>query len=385
MEAIGQMTGGIAHDFNNLLHVILGNADFLASADPAGGDSHRAIRQIILAGERAARLTKHLLAFARRQPLQPASMNLVEVVESLRPLLQRVLGETIELRCALPPAPMLALADRAQVESALLNLALNAHDAMPDGGAFTVALDAAEADAVVRAGRLLAPGAYARLRVSDTGLGMTPEVMEKAFEPFFTTKEVGKGSGLGLSMVFGFARQSGGHAELDSTPGRGTTVTILLPLAKSAAETETPSEIAEAPPAIGPATVLVVEDNDLVRAQVVMAIQSLGYEVIEAEDGPSALKQLAGPRRIDLLFTDVVMPGGMNGRELAARARAGRPGLRVLFTSGYADNVLTPGDQFNAVPLIAKPYRRSDLARALREVLADETAEGPAERVAPTG
>ena len=384
MEAVGQMTGGIAHDFNNLLQVILSNADDLESASPQGSDSHRAAQQIRFAGERAARLTKHLLAFARRQPLQPVPMNLVEMVESLRPLLQRVLGESIELRCALPPAALLALADRAQIESSLVNLALNARDAMPGGGVFTVAVDAIEAAANIRAKFELAHGTYSRLRVSDTGVGMSPEVMEKAFEPIFTTKDVGKGSGLGLSMVFGFAKQSGGHAELDSRPGHGTTVTILLPPAESAARVETEPEIAEAPPASGPATILLVEDNDLVRPQVAMAIRALGYDVIEAEDGPSALQQLAQPCRIDLLFTDIVMPGGINGRELAAKACAIRSGLRVLFTSGYADNVLTREEQRDGVRLIAKPYRGPELARVLRDVLADE-AESPAARAASTG
>ena len=382
MEAIGQMTGGIAHDFNNLLQAILGNADFLETQNPPGSQGHLAAQQIRLAGERAARLTSHLLAFARQQPLEPAPINLGGVVDSLRPLLQRVLGESIALRYALPAAPVLAVADRAQVESALVNLALNARDAMPDGGAFTVAVDAGAFASAAETGTDTTP--CARMRVSDTGTGMSAAVKERAFEPFFTTKEVGKGTGLGLSMVFGFAKQSGGYAELESAPGRGTTVTIMLPLAKTKVTAEvlpaTPELPAapEVPSVAGTATILVVEDDPLVRAPVAMSIRSLGYEVIEVADGPSAMKEIESKRRIDLLFTDIVMPGGINGRELAAKASAVRPGLHVLFTSGYSDNVFIRDGRREAGPrLLAKPYRRPDLARALREALEqDRPANG---------
>jgi PAS domain S-box-containing protein len=369
MEAIGQMTGGIAHDFNNLLQVILGNADFLETESSPGTESHSAAQQIRLASERAARLTQHLLAFARRQPLQPAPMNLVEVVGSLRPLLARVLGEAIELRCELPTNPINAIADRAQVESALINLALNARDAMPGGGVVTVAIDVIDCDAAVAAGSDLAPGAYARLRVSDTGTGMAPDVKEKAFDPFFTTKDVGKGSGLGLSMVFGFAKQSGGTVELDSVPGSGTTLTILLPRTQVAVAIEPAPKLEEPPPAPGPVTVLVVEDDPLVRTQVVLSIRSLGYEAIAVENGPAALAELAQGRKVDLLFTDIVMPGGMTGHDLAVKASAARPGLRMLFTSGFPDSAATQKRLDASVRLLAKPYRRADLARALLDVL----------------
>ena len=385
MEAIGQMTGGIAHDFNNLLQVILGNADVLETENPPGSEGHLAAQQIRLAGERAARLTSHLLAFARQQPLEPAPMNLGEVADSLRPLLQRVLGESIALHCRLPAVPILAVADRAQVESALVNLALNARDAMPDGGTFAIAVDAGAFG--VAAGAEAMPAACARLRVSDTGTGMSAEVKERAFEPFFTTKEVGKGTGLGLSMVFGFAEQSGGYAELESAPGRGTTITIMLPLAKAEVTDESLPAAPEVPSAAGPATILVVEDDSLVRAQVAMSIRTLGYEVIEVADGASALKEIETRRRIDLLFTDIVMPGGVNGRELAAKASAMRPGLRVLFTSGYTDNVFIRDGRREAGPrLLAKPYRWPDLARVLREVLEEDrpAANGAAKPVAST-
>jgi PAS domain S-box-containing protein len=369
MEAIGQMTGGIAHDFNNLLQVILGNADFLEAESLPGTENHSAAQQIRLASERAARLTQHLLAFARRQPLQPAPMDLVEVVGSLRPLLARVLGEAIELRCELPVNPISAIADRAQVESALINLALNARDAMPDGGVMTVAIDVIECDAAAATRSDLAAGAYARLRVSDTGTGMTPGVKEKAFDPFFTTKDVGKGSGLGLSMVFGFAKQSGGTVELDSAPGLGTTLTVLLPCAQAAVEAGPAPKVEELPPASGPVTVLVVEDDPLVRTQVVLSIRALGYEVIAVENGPAALDELAQGRKVDVLFTDIVMPGGMNGHDLAVEAGALRPGLRVLFTSGFPDSAAAQQRLDAAVRLLAKPYRRADLARALHDVL----------------
>jgi PAS domain S-box-containing protein len=369
MEAIGRMTGGVAHDFNNLLQVILGNADFLETESVPGTERHNAAQQIRLASERAARLTQHLLAFARCQPLQPAPMNLVEVVGSLRPLLARVLGEAIELRCELPPNPISAIADRAQVESALINLALNARDAMPDGGVMTVSIDVTDCDATTAAGSDLAPGAYARLRVSDTGTGMTSDVQEKAFDPFFTTKDVGKGSGLGLSMVFGFAKQSGGNVELDSAPGRGTTVTILLPRTQAAVATEPAAKADELPPATGPVTVLVVEDDPLVRTQVVLSIRSLGYEVIAVENGPAALDELAKGRKVDVLFTDMVMLGGMNGHDLAVKASAARPGLRVLFTSGFPDSAAAQQRLDVPFRLLAKPYRRAELARALHDAL----------------
>jgi PAS domain S-box-containing protein len=369
MEAIGQMTGGIAHDFNNLLQVILGNADFLETESAPGSENHSAAQQIRLASERAARLTQHLLAFARRQPLQPAPMNLVEVVGSLRPLLARVLGEAIELRCELPANPIGAIADRAQVESALINLALNARDAMPDGGVMTVEIDVIDCDAVAALRSDVAPGAYARLRVTDTGTGMTPDVKEKAFDPFFTTKDVGKGSGLGLSMVFGFAKQSGGTVELDSAPGRGATLTILLPRAQTATAAEPAPKAEELPPATGPVTVMVVEDDPLVRTQVVLSIRALGYDVIAVENGPAALTELAQGRKVDVLFTDVVMPGGLNGHDLAVKACAARPGLRVLFTSGFPDSTAEQKHIDVAVRLLAKPYRRADLAHALRDVL----------------
>jgi CheY-like chemotaxis protein len=301
-----------------------------------------------------------------------------------------VLGESIALHSELPAAPVLAVADRAQVESALVNLALNARDAMPGGGTFTVAIDAGAFSVAAGAGTETTPRACARMRVSDTGTGMSAAVKERAFEPFFTTKEVGKGTGLGLSMVFGFAKQSGGHAELESAPGRGTTVTISLPLAKAEVKDEVSPEAPAAPEAqsvAGSATILVVEDDPLVRAQVAMSIRSLGYEVIEVADGPAALQEIEGERRIDLLFTDIVMPGGMNGRELAAKASAARPGLRVLFTSGYSDNVFIRDGRREAGPrLLGKPYRRPDLARMVREVLEEDRPglNGAAKPIAST-
>ena len=283
MEAIDQMTGGIAHDFNNLLQAILGNADFLETANPPGSQGHLAAQQIRLAGERAARLTKHLLAFARQQPLEPAPIDLGEVVDSLRPLLQRVLGESVALRCELPTTPMLAVADRAQVESALVNLALNARDAMPVGGTFTITVDAGEFAVAAGAATKTTPSACARMRVSDTGTGMSAAVQERAFEPFFTTKEVGKGTGLGLSMV-GFAEQSGRRrtgGRLDTAPRSPSCCRW-----PKRSQDEVLPAAAGTPSAAGAATIPSGGTFTAVRAQVAMSIRSLGYEVIEVATAP---------------------------------------------------------------------------------------------------
>jgi CheY-like chemotaxis protein len=247
---------------------------------------------------------------------------------------------------------------------------------MPTGGVVTVALDVIDCDDAVATRSDLTPGAYARMRVSDTGIGMARDVKEKAFDPFFTTKDVGKGSGLGLSMVFGFAKQSGGTVELDSAPGCGTTLTILLPRSKAAALPIEPAPKPEEPaPATGPISVLVVEDDPLVRTQVVLSIRSLGYDVIAVENGPAALAELEQGRKVDLLFTDIVMPGGMTGHDLAVKASAARPGLRVLFTSGFPDSAEQKKLDM-AIRLLAKPYRRADLARALREALEGRPSDG---------
>jgi PAS domain S-box-containing protein len=372
MQAVGQLTGGVAHDFNNLLQVILGNLEFVAQGLDKESAPYRAARLIKLAADRAGRLTQHLLAFARQQPLESKPLNLAEVAGSLRPLLERTLGEIVAVRIESPDAAVVVDTDSAQLQNAVLNLAINARDAMPEGGTLTIAVDSVVLDEVAAADRELQHATYGRLRIRDTGCGMTPEVRAKAFEPFFTTKEVGKGTGLGLSMVFGYAKQSGGHVELDSEPGRGTTVTLLLPLAE---EPAVPTAADSADDAVqhctGGATVLVVEDDALVRAYAAAVIRSLGYSVIEAEDGPSALTRLADAPHVDLLFTDVILPGGLNGKELAEKAREARPGLKILFTSGYPHNVIVHQGRLDPdVRLVAKPYRKAVLARALDESLA---------------
>ncbi len=380
MESIGQLTGGIAHDFNNLLQVILGNVDLLEGELAEETSARRAAHMIKLAGERAAKLTQHLLAFARRQPLRSESLNLGDVASSLQPFLAQTLGESIDVRIELSATPVIAAVDRTQLESALLNLAVNARDAMPDGGTLTIAVDTVVLDEAAAALRELPPATYGRLRVRDTGCGMAPEVRAKAFEPFFTTKEVGKGTGLGLSMVYGFAKQSGGEAAIDSKPGGGTTVTILLPLGKPGIPAETAPAAAGVQLSAALATILVVEDDVFVRAYVSGVIRELGYSVIEAEDGPSALARLAEAPRVDLLFTDVILPGGLNGRELAEKARETRPGLKVLFTSGYPKNVIVQQGRLDlGVQLLAKPYRKAALVRALRDSLAGRTPTTKAE------
>ncbi|WP_337876038.1 PAS domain S-box protein [Elioraea sp.] len=373
LRAVGELTGGIAHDFNNLLTVILGNAELLAehlADDPT-------LRPLALtvqsAAESAAGLTSRLLAFARRQALDPKVTDVARLLAGMRPLLRRTLGEHIEMCFVHAEGLWPILVDAPQLESAILNLCINARDAMPKGGRLTIETANVELDAgaAEEAGGL-APGAYVTIAVSDTGIGMTPEVMARAFDPFFTTKEVGKGSGLGLSMVWGFVKQSQGHVQVDSTVGRGTTVRIYLPRADSDTDRRAPApqEEEEDLPR-GSERILLVEDDDLVRRHVSAQLAEFGYRVVSARNGPEALKLIGQGEPFDLLFTDIVMPGGMNGRQLAEAARRLRPDLKVLFTSGYSDQAVhaqeAPGQ---GIGLISKPYRRQELARRLREALA---------------
>jgi len=371
MEAVGQLSGGIAHDFNNLLTVIVGNAEHLAEQLVSRGDLKRLADDICSAGERGAELTQRLLAFSRKQLLRPVETECNKLVESMHKLLRRTLREDIEISMQSDPALRHAFADPVQLESAILNLALNAQDAMASGGRLTISaanasLDAGDHNAHPDVG----PGEYVVIAVTDTGSGMPKRVLERAFEPFFTTKEVGKGSGLGLSMVYGFAKQSGGHVTIYSEPGLGTTVRIYLPavLAKTrSALLAVEKEAAQS----GSEMVLVVEDDPFVRSYAVMSLQSLGYKVISAVDGKEALQTLGAASHVDLLFTDVVMPGGVNGWELAGLARKERPELRVLLTSGYALETLAANGHLRQGALILeKPYRKAELARLVREALA---------------
>jgi PAS domain S-box-containing protein len=369
LEAIGQLTGGIAHDFNNLLTVIVGNADALAEELPGHKDVLPLVDMIRTAGERGAELTRHLLAFARRQALEPRTVRADELVDGMRNLLRRTLGENIEL--AVEHAPDLAKVsvDPAQFESALLNLCINARDAMPGGGRLMIETDNVILDENYTEQRAdVVPGDYVRISISDTGTGMSAEDAARAFEPFFTTKARGQGTGLGLSMVYGFVKQSGGHVAIYSELGHGTVVTLYLRQAKGRNEpvvTIEPGDVAGHGEHI-----LLVEDDELVRAHAVQLLASLGYGVVSATNGPEALELLRQDIPCDLLFTDVIMPGGLTGPKLAEAARALRPGLPVLYTSGYTENAIIHHGRVDAgINLLHKPYRKPELAAKLRAVL----------------
>jgi PAS domain S-box-containing protein len=370
MEAVGQLTGGVAHDFNNLLQVIGGNLQLLQRDMAGNARALSRLRTAVGAVERGARLASHLLAFARRQPLQPLVFNVGRLVRGMDDMLRRPLGESIQVETLLPGDLWNTFADPNQLENVLLNLAINARDAMPEGG--TLKIEARNARLDERDARLhpeVMPGEYVLLAVSDTGCGMPPEVLERVFEPFFTTKPEGRGTGLGLSMVYGFVKQSGGHIQLSSQVGRGTTIELYLPRALQAEETA-PLEPATGPVEGGSETILVVEDNTEVRATVVEMLTELGYRVLKASDGQSALAILQSGIPVDLLFTDVVMPGPVRGAELARRARELLPALEVLFTSGYTEDTLATGGRLDpGIHLLSKPHRREDMARKVRQLL----------------
>ncbi len=384
MQAIGQLTGGIAHDFNNLLTVILGNLELarlkLDPANPLAGYLERAL----WAAQRGSTLTAQLLAFARKQPLAPAPINLAATLPELVPLLNRTLGEHIDVRFVGSAGLWPAMADPAQLESAVLNLALNARDAMPGGGQLTIELaNKVLDDEYARAHVEVSPGDYVMVAVSDTGHGMTSDVVARVFEPFFTTKTEGRGTGLGLAMVFGFVKQSGGHAKIYSEPGEGTSVKLYLPRAIGAATTlgqrsGTPTELPH-----GTATILVVEDESGVREIAVAILRSLGYRVLEAPDGDSGLLMFGShAAEIDMLLTDVVLPGKIRGRELAERITAIRPEVRVLFMSGYTENsIVHHGRLDDGVHLLGKPFKREQLARKVADVLGTSTSQTEAANV----
>ena len=372
MEAVGQLSGGLAHDFNNLLTVVVGNAETLSLALKARPDLKQAADMIATAGERGAELTRRLLAFSRRQMLQPAEINCNRLIDSMQRMLWRTLREDIEIRIALAPDLWPAFADGGQLETAILNLAINARDAMPAGGSLTISTANVAVDEHYRDRYPeVTPGNYVLIAVTDTGDGMTPEVLARAFEPFFTTKEVGKGSGLGLSMVYGFMKQSNGHVSIYSEVNLGTTVRLYLPAHSTLpADVTVASTAAEGEPPRGRETVLVTEDDPFVRAYVVGSLEDLGYRVIAAQDAREALTHLTQTGDIDLLFTDIVMPGGLNGWELAERAQQIKPSLKLLFTSGYAlETLVARGRIHPDTAILNKPYRRPELARRLREVL----------------
>jgi PAS domain S-box-containing protein len=374
MEAVGQLTGGIAHDFNNLLTVIIGSLEM--ATERAARDRQLAVTigQALKAAEKGAALTHRLLAFSRQQALQPTQIDLNQLVDEMSDLLRRTLGEDVEIEIGRSEKLWPTHADRSQIENALLNLTINSRDAMTGGGKLTIDTANVNLDSDYAARNAeVAPGDYVMLAVTDTGTGISADVMDRVFEPFFTTKGVGEGSGLGLSMVYGFAKQSGGHLKIYSEVGHGTTVRLYLPRAK-AVEAADPTPTGQSDDLRGAEAILVVEDDEAVRQLAVAQLQSFGYRVVEASNAERALTLLRSPEPIDLLFTDVVMPGGMTGRQLAEEGRRLRPSLQVLFTSGYTPNsIVHQGKLDPGVHLLSKPYRRAELARKVREVLDSES------------
>jgi PAS domain S-box-containing protein len=371
MEAVGQLTGGIAHDFNNLLTGIVGSLDLLQTRLNLGRTDNfaRYINAAMTSANRAAALTHRLLAFARRQPLIPKGVDVNRLVSSLEDLLCRTIGEAIDLQIAAADDVWPTLCDPNQLESALLNLTINARDAMPDGGKLTIATSNVRLDSITAETPALPPGDYVCIAVTDTGVGMSAEVAARAFDPFFTTKPIGQGTGLGLSMIYGFARQSNGHAIIDSRIGRGTTVRLYLPRHRRDDAAPHASEPRAAEHAVTGETVLVVEDEPVVRGVILEMLAEQGYRTLQAFDGPSGLKILRGHERIELLVTDVGLPG-INGRQLADQAREIRPALKVLFVTGYAESVANPeGFLQPGMEMITKPFDLDQLAQRIRAMV----------------
>jgi PAS domain S-box-containing protein len=375
MEAVGQLTGGVAHDFNNLLAVIIGSLDGLDDMLKGKPRAKILAGMALKAALRGADLTRQLLVFSRRQTLQPTSFDLNERVAATMELLKRTIGGAIDIKFLPGPDLWPVVADPTQLEAALTNLSINARDAMLKGGSLIIETANKSLGKQYQAENPdVTPGDYVMLVVSDTGTGMQREILDRVFEPFFTTKDEGKGTGLGLSMVYGFAKQSHGHVKIYSEPGHGTAVRLYLPRSKDAAVLPASEQPLEADKSSPPATILVVEDNSDVRAVAVRQLTELGYKVVEAPSGKAALDILKEDgHHIDLLFTDVVMPGGMTGDILASEARATRPGLKVLFTSGFPQaTAMQGGGQAVEIvqgSMLSKPYRKYELARRVRETL----------------
>ena len=371
MEAVGQLTGGIAHDFNNILGIIIGNVEFLRDSLASIPEHAELATEILNTALTGADLTRRLLAFARKQALEARPVDLKEYIPSLIVMLRRTLGETIRITADIADDTGLTVADQAQIAEALLNLAINARDAMPHGGELRIAVANAHFDAGQAAAHPdIAPGDYVMLSVSDTGTGMPSDVIERAFEPFFTTKPPGHGTGLGLSMIYGFVRQSQGHVAIDTELGVGTSVRLYLPRASDDDyRTNEPAPTEQAAPC-GSESILLVDDNQAMRAVAQRHLAALGYRVTSAESGPAALAALHAGQSFDLLFTDIVMPEGMSGYDLAEIATRQWPGLKVLFTTGYTRIHEQSDDRW---PLLQKPYRRHELAQQIRAVL-DQSA-----------
>ncbi len=375
MEAVGQLTGGLAHDFNNLLTGISGSLELLKARVAQGRllDVDRYLAAARGATNRAAALTHRLLAFSRRQTLEPRATNVNRLVAGMEELIRRTVGPSIALETVGSGGLWTTLVDPSQLENALLNLCLNARDAMPDGGKLTIETSNRWLDERAARTRDLPPGQYVTLCVSDTGTGMTPEIIAKAFDPFFTTKPIGQGTGLGLSMIYGFARQSGGQVRIYSEPGQGAMICIYLPRHLGDAETaEAPAELEQAPRAGRGETVLVVDDEPTVRMLVTDVLKELGYLALEAEDATAGLKLLRSDMRVDLLVTDVGLPGGLNGRQLADAGRALRPELKVLFITGYAENaVLSHGHLDPGMHVLTKPFAMEALGSRIKQLISD--------------
>jgi PAS domain S-box-containing protein len=369
MDAIGQLTGGVAHDFNNILTIIIGMIEILAERTADNEEISGIARTILQAADRGAQLTQRLLAFARKQPLRPREADVNALIVEATSLLRASLGEQIEIESLLDESAAHVLVDTSQLTTALLNLAVNARDAMPGGGRLTLETgNVFLGRDVIGARDEVSPGPYVMITVSDTGTGIPAAIRDKVFEPFFTTKGTGKGTGLGLSMVYGFIKQTGGHVRIESQEGRGTSIKLFLPqaAARAARTTDVPPVAA----AGGCETILVVEDDALVRKYVTGQLESLGYRTLQAANGADALAIAGSDAAFDLLFTDVIMPGAMNGRELAEEAVKRRPALKVLFTSGYTENaILSDGRLPPDVLLLPKPYRKAALAQMVRQAL----------------
>ncbi|MEH3146179.1 MAG: histidine kinase famiy protein [Methylobacterium frigidaeris] len=377
MEALGQLTGGIAHDFNNLLQVVIGYVDILQSAlgNPATDPARmlRATENIRGAAERATTLTQQLLAFARKQRLEGRAVNLNNLVEGMQDLVNRTLGDQVTIRTGLSPDLWNARLDPTQTEVALLNILINARDAMTEGGSVTITTENRVVAGDASLGSL-APGRYVTVVVADTGPGMPPEVLSRVTEPFFTTKEEGRGTGLGLSMVYGFAKQSGGSVQIESEAGKGTTVRLTFPVS-DAEERAAPRPPAQPTDLTGTETVLIVDDRGDVAELARTILRDYGYTTLVAHNGREALEILDGSEAVDLLFSDLIMPGGMNGVVLAREARRRQPHLKVLLTTGYAEASLERTDAGGSeFEVLNKPYRRTDLARRVRRILDGSTA-----------
>ena len=371
MEAVGQLTGGIAHDFNNLLTGIVGSLDLLQIRLNQGrtDNAARYIEAAMISANRAAALTHRLLAFARRQPLIPKGVDVNQLIVSLEDLLRRTIGETIDLKIVAADDLWCTLCDPNQLESALLNLAINARDAMPEGGKLTISTADARLDDATADTPALPPGDYICIAVTDTGTGMSAEVAARAFDPFFTTKPIGQGTGLGLSMIYGFARQSNGHATIDSRLGEGTSIRLYLPRYQGGVAAPHRSAARASEHAASGETVLVVEDEPIVRGVILEMLQDQGFRTLEAVDGPSGLRLLRSRARIDLLVTDVGLPG-LTGRQLADQARETRPGLKILFMTGYAESAaISQGFLQPGMEMITKPFELDNLSRKIRSMV----------------